>query len=40
MNRYQTLENRIFGKEFLRPEGEDHYLFCTAIPVGTLLAQT
>lgn len=40
MNRYETLENRIFGKEFLHPEGEDHYMFCTAIPVGTLLAQT
>ncbi|WP_029319071.1 glycoside hydrolase family 3 protein [Butyrivibrio sp. AE3004] len=40
MNRYESLENRIFGKEFLHPEGEDHYMFCTAIPVGTALAQT
>ena len=40
MNRYETLENRIFGKEFLHEGAEDHYQFCSAIPVGTLLAQT
>ena len=40
MNRYETLENRIFGKEFLYEGAEDHYQFCSAIPVGTLLAQS
>ncbi|MBR2263650.1 MAG: glycoside hydrolase family 3 C-terminal domain-containing protein [Firmicutes bacterium] len=40
MNRYETLENRIFGKEFLKEDAEDHYQFCSAIPVGTLLAQS
>ncbi|MBO6158735.1 MAG: glycoside hydrolase family 3 protein, partial [Firmicutes bacterium] len=32
--------NRIFGKEYLHEGAEDHYQFCSAIPVGTLLAQT
>lgn len=37
---YQRLENRIFGTEFLHTDGEDYYQYCSAIPVGTLLAQT
>lgn len=40
MNMYQRLENRIFGTEFLHDDGEDYYQYCSAIPVGTLLAQT
>ena len=40
MNRYESLENRLFGKEFLHEGAEDHYQFATAIPVGTLLAQS
>lgn len=40
MNHYQSLENRIFGKEFLHPGAEGHYQYCSAIPVGTLLAQS
>ena len=40
MNMYQRLENRIFGTEFLHTDGEDYYQYCSAIPVGTLLAQT
>lgn len=37
---YQGLENRIFGKEFVHEGMVPHYQFCSAIPVGTLLAQT
>ncbi len=40
MNGYQALENRIFGTEYLHEGAEDHYQFCSAIPVGTLLAQS
>ena len=40
MTRYESLVNRFFQTEFLHEEGESHYQFCTAIPIGTLLAQT
>ena len=39
-NRYEGLENRIFKKEFYHEGAEEHFQFCTAIPVGMLLAQT
>ena len=38
--RYQMLENRFFGKEFLQEGKIDRYQFASAVPVGTLLAQT
>ena len=37
---YEGLENRFFGKEFFHEGAESHYQFCTAIPVGTNLAQS
>ena len=37
---YEGLENRFFGKEFFHDGAESHYQFCTAIPVGTNLAQS
>ncbi len=40
MSPYQSLQNRIFGTSFLKEGAVDHYQFCTAIPVGTLLAQS
>lgn len=40
LNRYEGLENRIFKKEFYHEGAEEHFQFCTAIPVGMLLAQT
>ena len=40
LSRYESLENRIFGTEFLHSDSIKHYQFCSAIPVGTLLAQT
>ncbi|MDO5424867.1 MAG: glycoside hydrolase family 3 C-terminal domain-containing protein [Eubacteriales bacterium] len=40
MTRYQSLENRFFGKEFRHEEAIPHYQYCSAIPVGTLLAQS
>lgn len=40
MNRYETLENRIFQKELVHEGAEEHFQFCTAIPVGMVLAQT
>lgn len=40
MNDYERFGNRIFGTEFLHDGGEDYYQYCSAIPVGTLLAQT
>lgn len=40
MNGYEKLENRFFGKEFLHEGSIYHYQFLSAIPVGTLLAQT
>ena len=40
LSRYESLENRIFGTEFLHEDTIKHYQYCSAIPVGTLLAQT
>lgn len=40
LSRYEQLENRFFGKTFLREGAIDRYQFASAIPVGTLLAQT
>ncbi|MBQ6175070.1 MAG: glycoside hydrolase family 3 C-terminal domain-containing protein [Clostridia bacterium] len=37
---YQSLENRIFKKEFRHEGAEEYFQFCTAIPVGTMLAQS
>lgn len=36
----EKLLNRCFGHEFLQEGRQVHYQFCTAIPIGTLLAQT
>jgi len=36
----QRLENRFFGTTFPHENATKHYQFCSAIPVGTLLAQT
>lgn len=36
----QMLHNRFFGTEFPHQGSIRHYQFCTAIPVGTLLAQS
>ena len=36
----QSLQNRFFGTEFPHEGSIRHYQFCTAIPVGTLLAQS
>ena len=40
MDGVQSLENRFFGTEFPHEGSIRHYQFCTAIPVGTLLAQS
>lgn len=40
LNPIESLENRIFQKEFLHEGTISHYQFCSAIPVGTLLAQS
>ena len=40
LSRMQQLENRFFGKEFLKDGMIDRYQFASAVPVGTLLAQT
>lgn len=40
LSRYEALQNRFFGTEFLHEGAISHYQFCSAIPVGTLLAQT
>ncbi|MBO4887743.1 MAG: glycoside hydrolase family 3 C-terminal domain-containing protein [Firmicutes bacterium] len=40
MSWYESLENRFFGTEYLHEGAEDHYQFSSAIPVGTLLAQS
>ena len=37
---FEMLENRFFGKTFEHEGSIKHYQFCSAIPVGTLLAQT
>lgn len=36
----QKLMNRCFGKEFLTDGKPVYYQFCTALPIGTLLAQS
>jgi len=38
--RYEGLENRIFQLDPHHEGAEEHFQFCTAIPVGMLLAQT
>lgn len=40
MSAYEGLENRIFGKTFPHEGADRRYQFCTAFPVGMLLAQT
>ena len=40
MTPYESLENRFFGKEFIRGNAENRYQFCTAVPVGMNLAQS
>lgn len=40
LSRYEALQNRFFGTEFPHEGAVAHYQFCSAIPVGTLLAQT
>ena len=40
MSWYQSLENRFFGTEYNHEGAEDHYQFCSAIPTGSLLAQS
>lgn len=40
MEGVQALQNRFFGTEFLHEGSVKHYQYCTAIPVGTLLAQS
>ncbi|MCR5271786.1 MAG: glycoside hydrolase family 3 C-terminal domain-containing protein [Lachnospiraceae bacterium] len=40
LNAIEKLENRFFAKEFLHEGSTYHYQYCSAIPVGTLLAQT
>ena len=40
LDRYEMLENRFFQKEIVHEGSEFHYQYATAIPVGTLLAQS
>ena len=40
MDGVQALQNRFFGTQFPHEGSVRHYQFCTAIPVGTLLAQS
>ena len=40
LTRYQSLENRFFGKVPEIEGGVDHFQFATAIPIGTCLAQS
>lgn len=40
LSRYEGLENRIFGKQFCHEDAVTYYQYCSAIPVGTLLAQS
>lgn len=40
LSQIESLENRIFQKEFLHEGSISHYQYCSAIPVGTLLGQT
>ena len=39
-NDIERLENSYFGKEFSREGWKKHYQYCSALPSGTLLAQT
>ena len=38
LNRYEALQNRFIGTEFLHECSILHYQYCSAVPVGTLLA--
>lgn len=40
LNNYKALQNRFFGTEFCHEGAVPHYQFCSAVPVGTMLAQT
>ncbi|MBQ0000482.1 MAG: glycoside hydrolase family 3 C-terminal domain-containing protein [Clostridiales bacterium] len=40
MDGYEKLENRFFGTEYLHEGSVYHYQFLSAIPIGTLLAQS
>ena len=40
LGQIESLENRIFQKEFLHEGSVSHYQFCSAIPVGTHLGQS
>lgn len=40
LSRYEGLENRIFGKQFPHENAVTYYQYCSAIPVGMLLAQS
>ncbi|MBR6220995.1 MAG: glycoside hydrolase family 3 C-terminal domain-containing protein [Clostridia bacterium] len=40
LSRFEVMENRFFGKLALHAGAESRYQFATAIPVGTLLAQS
>lgn len=36
----QAIENGFLCRNFVKPSGKKHYQYCTAFPVGTMLAQT
>ena len=40
MGPYEALENRLFQTMHFHEGAQKHYQFCTAIPIGTMLAQT
>ena len=40
LDRFETLENRFFGKLTRHEGAKERYQFATAIPIGTLLAQS
>ncbi len=40
LGRVETLENRFFGKVVTHEGAENHYQYLTAIPTGTLIAQS
>ena len=40
MDAYQALQNRLFAVQFPHDGSIRHYQYCSAIPVGTLLAQS
>lgn len=37
---YKGLENRFFGTGYFVPDCEEYFQFCSALPIGTLLAQS